>query len=392
MENFLGNFDTHTACLVGALIVGMLAFMALAQVKQFPHFKIPFMSLACGLIFGAIGMGYLAMGIEQSDPIGWHFAHMSGTLSYFFIVISLIQLFRPDVGHWKPSVVLGIALLGTLFFPVGVATVVWTKIARMLLVGWAVWAAATTRNKETPLMRRLALWLSVLAIAGMFPQLMMLLGDFQSADSIYNSRTPSAVLQSLSWITSAVMSYVGIATIIQGRIAARLQQAADYDSLTHLNNRRVLMRHGQSMIGRLGSVVLLIDVDHFKKVNDTHGHLVGDAVLAHVASVIKHSVRDEDSVVGRYGGEEFCIMLADVAAHKGSIIAERVCGAVLANPYRFEGITINLSVSIGLASLMKDQCLQSWLKTADDCLYLAKQAGRNQVRVNQFDLVQPSAA
>jgi diguanylate cyclase (GGDEF)-like protein len=382
MELLQGNFDTHTACLVGAFIVGMLALMAFAQVKQFPHYKNPFMSLACGLVFGAIGMGYLAMGLERSDPIGWHFAHMTGTLSYFFIVVSLIQLFRPDLAHWKPVALLVVALLGILLFPVGVATVIWTKAARMLLVGFAVWAAATTRNDETPFMRRLALWLSVLAIAGMFPQLMVLLDGTKNVDSIYQSNDPSAVLQSLSWIISAVMSYVGIATIIQSRIAARLQQAADYDSLTHLNNRRALMRHGQSLIGTAHSVLLLIDVDHFKKINDNHGHLVGDAVLTHVASVIKNSVRTEDSVVGRYGGEEFCIILASTEAARGVRIAERVCSAVLENPYRLDGIDIEISVSIGLAPLAKNQCLQSWLKIADDCLYRAKQAGRNQVRFN----------
>jgi diguanylate cyclase (GGDEF)-like protein len=382
MEFFLHNFDTSTACFVGALIVGMLAFMALAQVKQFPHYKIPFMSLACGLIFGSIGMGYLAMGIEQSNPVAWHFAHISGTLSYFFIVISLIQLFRPDLERWKPSVLLAIALVGTLFFPIGVATVVWTKGARMAIVGIAVWAAATTRNDETPFMRRLALWLSVLAMVGMLPQLMILLGDSIDIDGIYNNQSTSAVLQSLSWITSAVMSYVGIATIIQSRIAARLQQAADYDSLTNLNNRRSLMRHGQALIGKPHSVMLLIDVDHFKRINDTYGHLVGDAVLTHVASVIKDSVRTEDSVVGRYGGEEFCVMLTNAVAVNSVVIAERVRSAVMANPYRFEGIAIEVSISIGLAPLAQNQGLEGWLKAADDCLYVAKQAGRNQVRFN----------
>jgi diguanylate cyclase (GGDEF)-like protein len=383
MEFFRYNYDNQTASFVGALIVGMLALMALTQVKQFPHYKIPFMSLACGLIFGAIGMGYLAMGIQKSEPLAWQFAHMAGTLSYFFIVISLMQLFRPDIAHWKPSILLALALLGTLFFPIGVATVVWTKGARMVIVGMVVWAAATTRNDETPFMRRLALWLSVLAIAGMFPQLVMLLDEFKTVDSIYDSRDPSSVLQSLSWITSAVMSYVGVATIIQGRIAARLQQAADYDSLTNLNNRRSLMRHGQALIGKPLSVMLLVDIDHFKRINDTHGHLVGDAVLTHIASVIKNSVRADDSIVGRYGGEEFCIMLPNAQADKGVMIAERVRGAVIANPYRAEGIVIEVSVSIGLAPLAKDQCLQSWLKIADDCLYLAKQAGRNQVHFKQ---------
>jgi diguanylate cyclase (GGDEF)-like protein len=76
-------------------------------------------------------------------------------------------------------------------------------------------------------------------------------------------------------------------------------------------------------------------------------------------------------------------MLPNAQPNNGVMIAERVRGAVLANPYRFEGLVIEVSVSIGLAPLAKDQCLQGWLKIADDCLYLAKQAGRNQVQFKQ---------
>jgi diguanylate cyclase (GGDEF)-like protein len=382
METLLQGFDTQTACMVGAIIMALLALMALAQVQQIPHYKKPLMSLACGLIFGVIGMSYLGAGLVSTAPESWLFAHMAGTTSYYFIVISLVQLFRPDIRPWKPVTLLAVGLIGTVFFPIGIATVIWTKLARMALIVPAIWAAATTRNKETPLMQRLALGLSLLAIVSMLPQMKALIDSAGDVQAMYDKHDPTAVLQSLSWIISAVMSYVGITAIVQGRIAARLSHAADFDSLTQVSNRRALMRHGEALVGNNHSVLLLIDVDHFKIINDTHGHLVGDAALTHIAKVIKQAVRDEDSVVGRYGGEEFCILLPDAQGMQGSIIAERVRDAVQRNPYRFADTDVPLSVSIGLAPMLAGDNLQDWLKRADECLYRAKEAGRNRVSAN----------
>jgi diguanylate cyclase (GGDEF)-like protein len=360
----------------------MLSTTTLAQIKQFPHFKIPLMSLACGLLFGAIGMGYLAVGLESTDTLPWLFAHLAGTLSYFFIVVSLIQLFRPDISPWKPATMLGIALLGTLVFPSGAATVIWTKAARMAIVGFAVWSAASTKNKETPLLQRIAFWVSALAIAGMLPQLTVLINADLEVASVYNGKDSSAIIQALSWVISAVISYVGITTIIQGRIAVRLSHAADFDSLTQLSNRRALMRHGEVMVNNPTSTLMLMDVDHFKKINDQYGHLVGDAVLLHVASVIKKSVRGEDSIVGRYGGEEFCVILKGSSAPQALVIAERIRDAVENQPYQFDSTVVAVSISVGLAPAPACKTLQAWISQADEYLYRAKAAGRNQISSN----------
>jgi diguanylate cyclase (GGDEF)-like protein len=379
METHSYTFDTNTVCLVGAIIMPMLSATTLVQLKQFSRFKTPLMSLACGLLFGAIGMGYLAFGIEATNTMPWLFAHMAGTVSYFFIVVSLVLLFRPDINPWKPSIILAVALLGTFMFPLGAATVIWTKAARMTIVGLAVWAAASTRNNETPVLQRVALWLSALAIAGMVPQLTVLVNADLELARVYNGKDSAAVIQALSWVISAVMSYVGITTIIQGRIAARLSHAADFDSLTQISNRRALMRHGEALIDNPKSMLMLIDVDHFKKINDQYGHLVGDAVLLHVASIIKKSVRSEDSVVGRYGGEEFCVMLNGPSKENALVVAERVREAVQDHPYQFEATSVHVSISVGLAPVPACKTLQGWLSQADECLYRAKAAGRNQV-------------
>ncbi len=362
--------------------MALLSLMALTQVQQLPHYKKPLMSLACGQLFGAIGMAYLGTGLLETAPLPWLFAHMSGTLSYYFIVIAIVQLFRPDIRPWKPVTLLAIALMGTLLVPVGTATIIWTKFARISLVLPAIWAAATTRNKETPLVRRLAFGVSVLAIVCMLPQMMVMVNLAGNITTIYGSEDPSAKLQALSWIVAAVMSYVGVIAVVQGRISARLSHAADFDSLTQVNNRRALMRHGEALVTKDHSVLMLIDVDHFKSINDTHGHLVGDAALTHLAKVIKQAVRLEDCVVGRYGGEEFCVMLRDAQGMQGSIIAERVRDAVQRQPYRLADTEIALSVSIGLAPVTQGDNLQAWLKRADDCLYQAKHSGRNQVSAN----------
>jgi diguanylate cyclase (GGDEF)-like protein len=379
MDIFLQAFDADSIYLVGALIMIMFAAMATAQVQQFPLYKSPLVALACGLIFGAIGIGYLALGLVKLESVNWVFAHAAGTTSYFFIVVSLLKLFRPDINPWKPVAILAIGLVGTLVFSTGVATLIWTTLARMSLIGFAVWAAATTRNKETPFLRRLALWLSALAIAGMIPHLVLLIESKTDITEMYNSKDPSAIIQALSWVISAVMSYFSIATIVQGRIAARLSHAADFDSLTNLNNRRALMRQGEVLVAKMTAVLMLIDVDYFKKINDTHGHLVGDAVLTHIAAVIKATVRSEDSVVGRYGGEEFCIMLRNASEQQGRMIAERVRVAVESSPYYLGDLALPVSISIGIAPAAYGQTLQGWIKKADEQLYTAKQAGRNQI-------------
>ncbi|WP_330840983.1 GGDEF domain-containing protein [Actinophytocola sp.] len=128
--------------------------------------------------------------------------------------------------------------------------------------------------------------------------------------------------------------------------------------------------------------IFMIDIDHFKKINDTHGHLVGDAVLKVVATTINHNVRDYDSV-GRFGGEEFVVLLPDIGGQDVNEVAERVRHAVtqLAIPVGDDSTTIEgLSVSVGTAVYpFSGTALDNLIHAADTALLHAKRAGRNRV-------------
>ncbi|MGB5079939.1 MAG: diguanylate cyclase [Burkholderiales bacterium] len=134
--------------------------------------------------------------------------------------------------------------------------------------------------------------------------------------------------------------------------------------------------------------VAMVDLDFFKKVNDTHGHLVGDQVLHDVTARMHASVRDFDTV-GRYGGEEFILILENASLATARGIAERVRRNVEASPINVEDAKIRLTLSLGLASAHKTDDVESLLRRADAALYAAKAAGRNCVRVAEADIAVP---
>jgi diguanylate cyclase (GGDEF)-like protein len=166
----------------------------------------------------------------------------------------------------------------------------------------------------------------------------------------------------------------------------RVYEAAVRDGLTGALNRKALderllaeiafaVRHDTPL-----SVVML-DVDHFKAVNDTHGHPTGDAVLREVAARLTRALRIED-VFGRYGGEEFLIVARDITLERGAQLAERMRVLIDASPVVFEGTSIAVSASFGVASLSccgATREAQALLAIADARLYEAKRAGRNRV-------------
>jgi two-component system, cell cycle response regulator len=163
---------------------------------------------------------------------------------------------------------------------------------------------------------------------------------------------------------------------------AELDRVSRIDMLTGLYNRRHLDEHLRRTISsarrhnrEVG--VLLADIDHFKRVNDHHGHLAGDAVLKEVAARLLRTVRTEDAL-GRWGGEEFIAVLSDTPAESIAVIAERMRQAIAATPFTLgDGTRIPVTVSIGHASGCDDA--ETLVHRADDALYGAKAAGRNRV-------------
>ncbi|MEJ2744912.1 MAG: diguanylate cyclase [bacterium] len=169
---------------------------------------------------------------------------------------------------------------------------------------------------------------------------------------------------------------------------ARLFHEAITDSLTGLFLKRYFQIQLDTEIKRArrhrrSISLLMLDIDHFKRVNDTYGHLRGDMILKGVAGVIKANVREID-VVSRYGGEEVAIILPDTAGDKAQAIAERIREKVAARRFDCDGTALSVTVSIGVCSIDGGGAVspKDAIKNADAALYRAKEGGRNRVVVS----------
>jgi len=165
-----------------------------------------------------------------------------------------------------------------------------------------------------------------------------------------------------------------------------LKNQAIRDPLTSLYNRRyfeeeVFNRILVAKTTKESYSVLMIDADHFKRVNDTYGHKTGDKVLIELASTAEKALRDND-IVARYGGEEFVIFLDKANAEKAAVVAERLRQSMSSIVvYSDEGEEVRFTVSIGVSSSEVSDNVDTLIKTADEALYRAKQTGRNRVEV-----------
>lgn len=153
------------------------------------------------------------------------------------------------------------------------------------------------------------------------------------------------------------------------------------DELTNINNRRAFMELGEQTTRlcqrqRQPLSALLIDVDHFKQINDTYGHSAGDLVLKQIGSLMAQQFRAAD-VCGRIGGEEFAVLLADTDAQAATSVANKFRQAVASTTLQWQGHTLQVTVSIGVASHNAD--LGALLQRADAAMYQAKNSGRNRV-------------
>lgn len=167
----------------------------------------------------------------------------------------------------------------------------------------------------------------------------------------------------------------------------KVRNAATLDYLTNLYNRRYFFEIGEKLFENvkrehLSISVAIMDIDHFKTVNDTHGHDCGDAVLKTVAKILKNSFRSSD-VVARYGGEEFCVIATNASAENCFDIFEKLRKKIEETKIHVNGRNINITVSIGVQSVIAET-LEATIKKADVLLYEAKESGRNKVLVSRY--------
>jgi diguanylate cyclase (GGDEF)-like protein len=164
-----------------------------------------------------------------------------------------------------------------------------------------------------------------------------------------------------------------------------IREASIRDYLTGLYNRRYLYEignnlHSNAMRDNLAIAVGMVDIDYFKKINDTYGHDVGDIALKHVANLLTEHVRKTD-VVSRCGGEEFCVILTNVDRQRALLVFGKIRKMIEKSEIQADGKIIKLTISTGVCTIIQNS-LESMIKKADEMLYEAKESGRNRVVID----------
>ena len=169
------------------------------------------------------------------------------------------------------------------------------------------------------------------------------------------------------------------------QVIRSMKDMAIYDTLTHVYNRRYLDQvleeeFRNSRLSKQPVSIIMVDIDHFKPINDQYGHDEGDRALIHISSLLKASLRKHD-IVARFGGEEFLVILPRTIMKDAVVIAERIRRAVEANPLSAGNETVHLTVSLGIAAIpaIWPDSKEEFIKFADTALYEAKGKGRNRV-------------
>lgn len=168
---------------------------------------------------------------------------------------------------------------------------------------------------------------------------------------------------------------------------AETRQMLNEDPLTGALNRRGMelalsreIARAQRLNARLS--LAMLDLDHFKKINDVHGHETGDQMLIHFTSLLRSVMRKSDALI-RYGGEEFTLILPDTDARGAHFVLGRLQQVMSRTPLYFESRSINTTFSAGIATLKADENGHALLRRADEAVYAAKNAGRNAIRLAQ---------
>ena len=202
-----------------------------------------------------------------------------------------------------------------------------------------------------------------------------------------------SVGSSLTGLVAALALQMMLISLLVSRLVGRLERLSRHDALTGLLNRRAMderMLQEEQRARRLASpppgqapgqvALLMVDVDHFKQLNDSHGHAVGDRALQHLAALMRTQLRDIDALA-RWGGEEFLALLPATSGDEAAQVAGRLCERVRSLPLVSDDQRLLLTVSVGVADWQgPHDSLVDMLKRADAALYAAKREGRDRVR------------
>lgn len=406
----------RTAQRASTWVYGWLAFVAADLITQSSWFVT--LSLNLANVFGVF-MAWLYL--RRFPPSVLSFNRQRSVLVMFNA--GLVSAITSSVGAWPASIAFDAPLLRTFLLWSTTEFYNFVLIVPLFMAAPQGWRHAW-RNSRQPLSMQLVLpFLALLfsecmslliggpgAIAFIMPAMVwcaMVYGVFRMA--LLNlvvciCKTAAVALGAFSFTPDhlmEVMSYrVGLALLSLAPLAVacayalrlqtlhKLHHAVNHDFLTGVLGRRALMERGQKMLTRLEEegqsvAVLMLDLDHFKSVNDRYGHNQGDVVLQEFAALAQHLLRPDD-LLGRMGGEEFAILLPRTSRDHAFHVAQRLCDAVREHHFPLaQHSHMHVTLSVGLhavTSISTEDTMELLLDKADEALYKAKNSGRNQVQ------------
>jgi diguanylate cyclase (GGDEF)-like protein len=381
-QTFIQLIEPQPIMLVGVLSCLLTFGLVAAQAVLLREFRFP------------LALFTVAMGLASLSLIGaltwygldvWQHTVVSvipGSLSYLFVCTTLVVLSGFVVRRALFFAALAVLLGGYAVMSDAVMARQWNIVSQFVLslLALLVCYQSVRRNKNPT--DWLLVALAVVSLLGTAPRMLALISYWWQFGEPLPIDTASYRTRALVWALMPILLYASILAVINSRLAQQLRTMADHDPLTGAFNRRYLHAASHALFGPNAagsSAVLMIDLDHFKQINDVYGHAAGDEVLRQTVNWIGKSMRDSDALVSRYGGEEFCVLVPRVNADQAHGIARRLCEGIAQQVFAFRGATIPVTVSIGVAMGQAQWGFETALNQADECLYQAKRQGRNQV-------------
>jgi diguanylate cyclase (GGDEF)-like protein len=381
------NLDVRTIIvMMSVLSVLFSALLTLAGLRV-NHYR-GIWHWAAGSLF--IGLGFAAAYFQEQPPFNFWFVVFGSTLIALGLGMQFngITAFKTGrCNRYIPLLITALVFIVNTWFAIISPDINARVIFNSLVFGLfnGACARALLIRIEQPL--RTAYWFTgasfaVLAILLLLRSIMAFLAPPDSY-GIYSHSTINPLAFFVGNIAQLCITF-GLVLMLNYRLSTDLQKQASIDVLTGALNRRSLEQEADRLSARClrtgdTLAVLMIDVDHFKSINDHYGHPVGDEVLKRLAALVQQTIRSDD-YFARYGGEEFCIMLPSTGEQEAWLIADRLRQNYEELIMEFEGETLRSTISIGVAdSLHAGIDFSTLIAAADKAMYQAKQQGRNRV-------------
>lgn len=392
--------DVRTVVLVGAMLAGALAIiLALALPRYSGALRDSMRMWLCGL--AALPIGQLLLGLrgEVPDVLSIVVANtliVTAFAGFALAVRRYVGVKTHALFLLAPIVVIPVAMsLFSTEWPNYTARVLFVALALLWLLAILLLPLRHAFQRGGPTGQQVvAVTFGIAAVA----LLLRVLAQLPAADRDGNILSGDlANLATLIYMTiGPLLATVGFMLMSNERLMAEAMRLSTEDALTGAYSRRALNDLSDRVLAearrhRRPLSVLMIDADHFKRINDTYGHEAGDEVLVELVRRIRLTLRAED-FVGRVGGEEFVVVLPDTPEEEARQVGERLRQVIARDTYIREGEEIPFTVSIGVAERDPGEAeFEALLKRADDAMYAAKRGGRNRVEVSS-DLVAASVA